>query len=349
MADDLTEREAREFRIADNKVSELATWDAQLLDEELIELKGSDMGVFELDDPELLDPDVDEDEKIAEAVDNAKANGERDEQYDEFEDKFKPKLTTDDCYTPPAIYNAVKDWAVKEYGWQDRKIVRPFYPGGDYQRENYPDGCVVIDNPPFSILSQILAWYEDHKIDYFLFAPALTLLGLRPATSHIAASVSITYDNGAEVRTSFVCSQGDLIRTAPDLTAKVKAVNDEINAENKNHLDKYEYPDGVVTSVMLGKWSGYGVDYRENRAEFVRELESQKDSGRGIYGSGYLVPRAAMIEARNKAERNKAERNKAEQETNAIKWSLSPRELKIIETLEGADNGHNEKTNRKKE
>ena len=100
---------------------------------------------------------------------------------------------------------------------------------------------------------------------------------------------------------------------------------------------------------MLGKWSGYGVDYRENRAEFVRELESQKDSGRGIYGSGYLVPRAAMIEARNKAERNKAERNKAEQETNAIKWSLSPRELKIIETLEGADNGHNEKTNRKKE
>jgi hypothetical protein len=73
-------------------------------------------------------------------------------------------------------------------------------------------------------------------------------------------------------------------------------------------------------------------------------LESQKDSSRGIYGSGYLVPRAAMIEARNKAERNKAE-----QETNAIKWSLSPRELKIIETLEGADNGHNEKTNRKKE
>lgn len=318
VADDLTEREAREFRIADNKVSELATWDAQLLDEELIELKGSDMGVFELDDPELLDPDVDEDEKIAEAVDNAKANGERDEQYDEFEDKFKPKLTTDDCYTPPAIYNAVKDWAVEEYGWQDRKIVRPFYPGGDYQRENYPDGCVVIDNPPFSILSQILAWYEDHKIDYFLFAPALTLLGLRPATSHIAASVSITYDNGAEVRTSFVCSRGDLIRTAPNLTAKVKAVNDEINAENKNHPDKYEYPDGVVTSVMLGKWSGYGVDYRENRAEFVRELESQKDSGRGIYGSGYLVPRAAMIEARNKAERNKAE-----QETNAIMWSLS--------------------------
>lgn len=342
VADDLTEREAREFRIADNKVAELATWDAQLLDEELIELKGSDMDVFDLDDPELLeteDDGPDADEKVAEAVDNAKENGERDEQYDEFEDKFKPKLTTDDCYTPPAIYNAVKEWAIQEYGWQGRKIVRPFYPGGDYQRENYSDGCVVIDNPPFSILSQILAWYEDHKIDYFLFAPALTLLGLRPATSHIAASCTITYENGAEVRTSFVCSQGDLIRTAPELTAKIEAVNDEINAENKNHLDKYEYPDGVVTSAMLGKWSGYGVDYRENRAEFVRELESQKDSGRSIYGSGYLVPRAAMIEARNKAE----------QETNAIKWSLSPRELKIIETLEGADNGHNEKTNRKKE
>ena len=27
--------------------------------------------------------------------------------YDEFVDKFKPKLTTDDCYTPPLVYEAV--------------------------------------------------------------------------------------------------------------------------------------------------------------------------------------------------------------------------------------------------
>lgn len=43
--------------------------------------------------------------------------------------KFKPKKTTDDCYTPPLIYEAVKAWACKEYNIDSNKIVRPFYPG----------------------------------------------------------------------------------------------------------------------------------------------------------------------------------------------------------------------------
>ena len=34
--------------------------------------------------------------------------------YDEFVEKFKPKLTTDDCYTPPVVYEAVADWAANE-------------------------------------------------------------------------------------------------------------------------------------------------------------------------------------------------------------------------------------------
>lgn len=322
VADDLTEKEAREFRIADNKVAELATWDAQLLNEELIELQDSDMGAFDLEDPELLDTE-DEDAKVAAAVDNAKENGERDEDYDDFEDKFRPKLTTDDCFTPPEIYETIKAWALEEYGWKDRKVLRPFYPGGDYERQTYPDGCVVIDNPPFSILSQIVAFYEDHGVDYFLFAPSLMVLGVRRARSHIAANAVITYENGAEVNTSFVCSQGDLIRTAPALTAAVKSVSDRIAAETKNHPDKYEYPDGVITSAMLGRWSSYGVDYRENRGEFIRDLEEQKESGRGIYGSGYLVPRGPVRKAKEEAERNKAERNKAEQEKQVRRWSLS--------------------------
>lgn len=37
--------------------------------------------------------------------------------YEEFVDKFKPKKTTDDCYTPDVIYKAVKDWAIKEMNW----------------------------------------------------------------------------------------------------------------------------------------------------------------------------------------------------------------------------------------
>ena len=52
------------------------------------------------------------------------------DEYKRFVDKFKPKKTTDDCYTPENIYNAVKEWACKEYGINPKNIVRPFYPGG---------------------------------------------------------------------------------------------------------------------------------------------------------------------------------------------------------------------------
>ena len=53
--------------------------------------------------------------------------------YEEFVEKFKPKKTTDDCMTPPLVYDAVKDWACAEYGIDPESIVRPFWPGGDYE------------------------------------------------------------------------------------------------------------------------------------------------------------------------------------------------------------------------
>lgn len=36
------------------------------------------------------------------------------ESYEEFIEKFKPKKTTDDCYTPPSVYAVIRDWACKE-------------------------------------------------------------------------------------------------------------------------------------------------------------------------------------------------------------------------------------------
>ena len=53
--------------------------------------------------------------------------------YEEFVEKFKPKKTTDDCYTPSLVYEAVKDWACEQFNIDPGKIVRPFYPGGDYE------------------------------------------------------------------------------------------------------------------------------------------------------------------------------------------------------------------------
>lgn len=76
-ADDLTEEQARAFRLADNKVSEVATWKDDLLAFELQELSaaGVDMGLFGFDLPQLndgellLDPlDEEEEHRHHEAV-----------------------------------------------------------------------------------------------------------------------------------------------------------------------------------------------------------------------------------------------------------------------------------------
>ena len=73
--------------------------------------------------------------------------------YEGFVDKFKPKKTTDDCYTPAEVYGAVLNYVKKYTDLSDKEILRPFYPGGDYEAIDYKANTVVIDNPPFSILS----------------------------------------------------------------------------------------------------------------------------------------------------------------------------------------------------
>ena len=98
--------------------------------------------------------------------------------YEGFVEKFKPKKTTDDCYTPPAVYQAVHDYVKETYNLPDDTLVlRPFYPGGDYESVEYPEGCIVIDNPPFSIFSKIVDFYTKIGFRFFLFAPALTTIG----------------------------------------------------------------------------------------------------------------------------------------------------------------------------
>lgn len=39
--------------------------------------------------------------------------GEVTPEYQAFVNKFEPKLTTDDCYTPENVYEAVKGWVFR--------------------------------------------------------------------------------------------------------------------------------------------------------------------------------------------------------------------------------------------
>lgn len=152
-------------------------------------------------------------------------------EYEAWLKKFETKKTTDSCFTPAAVYEAVKDWAVNEYGLQGRRILRPFHPVGDYENVDYQAGDVVIDNPPFSILTKIVRFYESKGVDFFLFAPALTLFSSNAKCS-IVANSTIEYANGAKINTSFLTSLDDAkVRTAPELK---KAIADAEDARKRS-------------------------------------------------------------------------------------------------------------------
>ena len=177
--------------------------------------------------------------------------GEDEAKYQAFVDKFKPKKTTDDCYTPDNIYRTVAAWVAREYGLDPASFVRPFSPGGDYETFEYPEGCVVVDNPPFSLLARIKEFYMRRGIRFFLFAPTLTLFSAnRDDMCYIPCGVTITYANGAGVNTSFVTNLDRwLVRTAPDLYRAIKRVNDANEKAAAKQLPKYVYPDCVLTAA----------------------------------------------------------------------------------------------------
>ena len=315
VADDLTEEQIKAFRLADNKVSEFSEWDFELLTDELQDITNIDYSEFGFDLSKI------ENEWFEKRERNDTSHQEGNDEYNEFIDKFELPKTTDDCYTPDAVYEAVADWVAKEYGVSHKNFVRPFYPGGNYQAEKYKKTDIVVDNPPFSILSEIVKFYAEKNVKYFLFAPALTLFSSSSSSScALGVGADITYENKANVSTSFLTNLETeyRFRTAPTLYSAVKEAADKIRQETARKLPKLEYPDEVITSAKLSYFSKYGVNFRVRRdeSEHIRTLDAQKESKQTIFGSGYLISEKAAAE-----------------KAAATKFELSDREKEIIKNL----------------
>jgi hypothetical protein len=313
IADDLTDDEIKAFRLADNKVGELAEWDLPALDLELADID-FDMGDFGLTDN---GKDFFENRER-----NDKSKQEDNDEYNEFVEKFEIKKTTDDCYTPDTIYEAVADYVADEYKIDRSKFVRPFYPGGDYQKYRYPEGCVVVDNPPFSILAEIQRFYCENNIKFFLFAPALTIFSSRVDTCAVCVGVNVIYENGADVNTSFVTNLENLrFKSCPKLYTAIFEANKANMEKQHKQLPKYRYPANVTTAFMLNTLSMNGVEFegRIDEVAFIRELDSQKEQGKAIYGGGFLISdRKAQAQVQAQA---------------TTIWELSEKEKEIIRNL----------------
>ena len=193
------------------------------------------------------------------------------------------------------MYEAVLDWARKHLDIGDRPVVRPFYPGGDFEHFDYPDNCVVIDNPPFSIFSKICNWYVKRGIPFLLFAPAMS--SIRKNLTYIGVSCTITYENGANVGTAFVTNMmGDIIcTTAPSLHKSVKKANDDNLKQSKKTLAKLSFPDCVLRATTLQTMSRAGVEFcvRREQGCVVHQTCKGKNSE---FGNSILLSDIATAE-----------------------------------------------------
>ena len=253
--------------------------------------------------------------------------------YDGFVEKFKPKRTTDDCMTPPEVYEAVADYASRRFGVAHGSMVRPFWPGGDYAAFEYSERCVVVDNPPFSILARIVDDYVAWGVPFLLFAPSLTCLGLMSrhlGKVHVlACAANVVYENGALVRTSFLTSFCPEVaaESCPELSCLVCEASDRAEERRRSEackpkaaMPRYEYPPEVLTAAklvwMADKGQAFSVDAGD--CAFVRTLDDMKAAGKsGIFGGGLLLSERAA------AERAAAERREVH------RWELSERERAV--------------------
>ena len=246
--------------------------------------------------------------------------------YEAFTEKFKPKKTTDDCYTPAPVFEAVRDFALalNPEATAGRRVIRPFWPGGDYESEDYTGGA-VIDNPPFSIFSKIVRFYASRWVPFFLFAPGLTVMfgpvGTLAGVTGVVVNTSIIYENGAKVNTSFVTK---FWSGAPRMaiSGKLKRIVMEAmaRAARDKGKRKIEWPKNVIPALSAIKLATAGEDIEIPAAEafYINEL----NCGQRMHSGGLIVSDrvAAELRAAKKVDR----------------YELDEREMEIVNALNEA-------------
>lgn len=266
--------------------------------------------------------------------------------YESYVAKFVegPK-TTDDTFTPRDIYEAVVEYVGTVVDLSDKQILRPFYPGGDYENAEYPDNGVVIDNPPFSLFMKIVRFYVARDIPFFLFGPGLTIASCCKYCTAVIIGEGIRFENGAVVKCNFASNlYGDvIIKTAPYLDKLIKQCPSQ---PQKANLPKYEYPDNVVSVSDMQTIAHVGGEYEVRRKEGIVIRDLDNHPGRGLFGDHILTTNAkgeekvrakatARAAANQMALFNNA-RRQVDIETNTTRIQLSEREKRIVERLDAS-------------
>lgn len=274
------------------------------------------------------------------------------EQYEEWVKKFdelqnRPH-TSDDTFTPANVYKTVYKWVDEHYHISGCPIERPFHPGGDYRNYNYRENCVVVDNPPFSILAEIIDFYLEKKIDFFIWCPHLTSLQyIVKRVTLVIADARVIYSNGAEIATGWMTNLDK--KNAVICSNELQLALEQCNIDNKKqfgcgkskHLTNYDYPPELLRVAVLKQLSKR-CEYAISRDQVylkkvVRTTDAQKEYNKknkkrlALYGGGFWMSSAEAERIQKTIKENEIKRIKREDPVIVIK--KSEREQAIIDSL----------------
>lgn len=238
--------------------------------------------------------------------------------------------TPDECYTSPEVYDTVLDYAVERYHLQDKHIVRPFIPGGDYTKYVYGENDVVIDNPPFSITTKIVNWYIDHNIPFFLFINGLYGVslsrGLREKATVIATNAHVSFYHKPDnklIRLGFVTNlepKNIVIRGDATLTNRLNGL------VKKKSFKRFHYPDNFIknSDILSALQRNVELKLTTKNCLFEDNLDYHKAQRLSVFGGGYLVNDQLYAEFKESLKHDLS---------GTYCVTLSTREQKIIEDL----------------
>lgn len=254
--------------------------------------------------------------------------------YESFIKKFaeNPK-TTDECWTPNDVYEAVLTYVRSIHDMTGKVVLRPFYPGGDYEHADYPSNGVVIDNPPFSIFLKIVKFYTDRGIPFFLFGPGLTISNACKYCTAVIIGGQLIFTNGAKIRCNFATNLlGDtLITTSVALTKLLSACPSQ--KPRSRALPKLVYPPEVLSVSDFQTLVGGDDDFslQRNEAHLVHEVGTRRVFGVHFITSTAQAVRAAQAVGAAQAVRAAQAEKKAQ--AMAINVAFTPDEQRILSKL----------------
>lgn len=256
--------------------------------------------------------------------------------YDTWFNNLRQNVkTSDDVFTPPKVYEILLEYInEKIIPINSIEIQRPFFPGGDYQKdiENYNEKSVVIDNPPFSLTGEILDFYIKNNVKFFIFTNGITVFSYLNRDLHLLCPyITLEYENGARINTCFIHNlKPKGVTISAELRDKLKEVSKKRLVKRK----KYEYPNEVLSvaeSLRLSQTIKGEVTIESYRG--VSEFDSNGKRNR-------IFCKAMIL---SKSEQEKIDKIRAElirqdlTNDKIIKLELSPKQQKYREELENKD------------